>query len=54
VARKVSVGLEADVAGFIGPVDAAAHATEKLDDHVNELDRSLDKIPATRCGPARR
>lgn len=46
MARKVSVGLEADVAGFIGPVDAAAHATEKLDDHVSELDRSLNKIPA--------
>lgn len=46
MARKVSVGLEADVAGFVGPVDAAAHATEKLDDHVSELDRSLNKIPA--------
>jgi hypothetical protein len=46
VARKVSVGLEADVAGFIGPVLEAAGATEKLDDKVDELDRSLNKIPA--------
>lgn len=44
MARKVSVGLEADVAGFIGPVDAAAHATEKLDHKVDELDRSIGKI----------
>jgi hypothetical protein len=45
MARKVSVSLEADTAGFIGPVDAAAHATEKLDDKVDSLDRSLNKIP---------
>jgi hypothetical protein len=44
--RKVSVGLEADVAAFIGPVLESARATEKLDDKVDELDRSLNKIPA--------
>jgi hypothetical protein len=45
VARKVSVSLEADVAAFLGPVLESAHATEKLDDKVDELDRSLGKIP---------
>jgi ribosome-associated translation inhibitor RaiA len=45
VARKVSVNLEADVAGFIGPVDAAIHSTEKLDREIDSLDRSIGKIP---------
>src|SRR4051794_31544798 len=43
---KVEVGLEADVKDFVGPVEVAAHATEKLDDKVESLDRSLNKIPA--------
>jgi ribosome-associated translation inhibitor RaiA len=44
VARKVSVGLEADVAGFLGPVLESAAATEKLDNKVDELDRSIGKL----------
>jgi hypothetical protein len=44
--RKVSVGLEADVAAFIRPVLESVEATERLDDKVKSLDRSLNKIPA--------
>ncbi len=52
--RKVSVGLEADVAGFLGPVLETARATEKLKDEVEDLDHSLDKIPpdALKAGAA--
>lgn len=44
--RKVSVGLEADVAGFLRPVLESAKATENLDDKIKDVDRSLNKIPA--------
>lgn len=52
--RKASVGLEADVAGFLGPVLESARATEKLKDEVDDLDHSLDKIPpdALKAGAA--
>lgn len=44
--RKASVKLEADVAGFIGPVGTAKKAVDDLGDKVSKLDRELDKIPA--------
>jgi hypothetical protein len=46
--------LEADVAGFLGPVLESARATEKLDDKVESLDRSLNKVPldAMKAGAA--
>jgi hypothetical protein len=44
--RKVSVGLEADVAQYVYPVGQAGRATEDLSDKVEELDRDLNKIPA--------
>jgi hypothetical protein len=42
--RTVKASLEADVAGFLGPVLDAAEATEKLDDKVESLDKSLGKV----------
>jgi hypothetical protein len=52
--RKVSVGLEADIAGFVGPIGLASEKLEKLDDKVESLDRSLNKIPldAMKAGAA--
>lgn len=52
--RKVSVGLEADISGFVGPVGLASEKLEKLDDKVESLDRSLNKIPldAMKAGAA--
>lgn len=52
--RKVSVGLEADVAGFIRPVDSAKKSVDDLGDKVDSLDRSLNKIPpdAAKAGAA--
>lgn len=44
--RKVSVGLEADVAGFIKNVLAADASVDDLGDKVVRLDDELDKIPA--------
>jgi hypothetical protein len=44
--RKVSVKLEADVAGFVAPMGTAKKATDDLGDKVSKLDRELDKIPA--------
>jgi hypothetical protein len=43
--RKVSVGLEADVADFIAGMEAAQHELGKVDREVESLDRSLNKIP---------
>lgn len=52
--RKVKVGLEADVAGFVGPVDTAKKSVDDLGDKVEDLDRSLNKIPtdAAKAGAA--
>lgn len=44
--RKVSVTLEADVAGFVRPVETAKVAVDDLGDKVEKLDKELDKIPA--------
>jgi hypothetical protein len=44
--RKVSVALEADIAGFVGPVKVATKSVDDLGDKVDKLDRELDKIPA--------
>lgn len=43
---KVSVGLEAEMAQFIGPMEAAVAITEKMDRSVDGLDRSINKLPA--------
>lgn len=43
--RKVSVGLEADVAQYIPPVKASVKVTTDLNDKVQDLDQSLNKIP---------
>lgn len=44
--RKVSVSLEADVAGFIRPVETATRSVDDLGDKIDSLDHSLNKIPA--------
>lgn len=44
--RKVSVGLEADVGGFIPPIEASKKAVDGLDRSVEGLDRDLNKLPA--------
>ncbi len=44
--RKVKVGLEADVVGFVGQVKVAKNAVDDLGDEVQQLDKELDKIPA--------
>jgi hypothetical protein len=43
--RKVSVGLEADVADFITGMEEASHQLSQVDRKVESLDRSLNKIP---------
>lgn len=43
--RKVSVSLDLDVGRFVPPARAAADAIDHVDDQVESLDRSLDKIP---------
>lgn len=52
--RKVSVALEADVAGFIKGVLGADKAVDDLGDKVEKLDKELDKIPpdAAKAGAA--
>src|SRR5262249_50383805 len=54
--RKVSVGLEADVAGFIKNVLAAEKSVDDLGNKVDKLDKELDKIPpdAAKAGAALR
>lgn len=42
--RTVKVSLEADIAGFIAPVDAASKATTKLDREIEALDKDIDKL----------
>jgi hypothetical protein len=44
--RKVSVALEADVAGFVRPVEGAAKSADDLGDKVERLDHELNKLPA--------
>lgn len=46
MARTVAVKLEADVGGFIPPVEASEKATAGLNDKVKDTDESLKKIPA--------
>lgn len=43
--RKISVELEADVAGFIRNVLEADESVDNLGDKVDKLDRDLNKIP---------
>jgi hypothetical protein len=43
--RKVSVSLEANVAGFVTPVESAKKSADDLGDKIDRLDRELDKIP---------
>jgi uncharacterized protein YoxC len=43
--RKVSVSLEADIAGFVRPVEMAKKSVDDLGDKVDRLDDELDKIP---------
>lgn len=44
MSRTVKVNLEADVAGFLGPVLEADKATGALDKKVEALDRDVDKL----------
>lgn len=46
MSRTVKATLEADVKGFVEPVDRAANKTDDLKDKVEGLDRSLGKLPA--------
>jgi hypothetical protein len=52
--RKVSVALEADIAGFVGPVKVATKSVDDLDDKVGKLDHDLNRIPpdAAKAGAA--
>jgi hypothetical protein len=46
VARTVQVDLKAGIAGFVPPVEESRKATAGLKNEVQDLDRSLNKIPA--------
>lgn len=46
MARSVKVNLEADVAKFKEPMRSAKESVDALHDKVEQLDHSLDKIPA--------
>lgn len=48
--RTVKVGLEADVAAYVGSVLEADKATEKLDHSVEGLDKDIDKLKRDSIG----